>query len=64
MRLHQSHNFQDDISKQRKFAEFLLEIGNGKYPVNSSIVNIITLSTGIVMPKKSLTDLIDLFIQI
>ena len=59
IRLHQSHNFQDDISKQREFAEFLLEIGNGKYPVNPSTENMIPLPTDIVMPKESLTDLID-----
>lgn len=42
MRLHQSHSSDDDL-KQRKFAEFLLKIGNGKYSVSLGTENIITL---------------------
>src|SRR5439155_13788668 len=61
MRLRQSHNFQDDnhILKQKEFAEFLLKIGDGKYPTNPSIENMITIPSDIVITKGNLTDLID-----
>ena len=61
MRLCQSHNFQDDnhILKQKEFAEFLLKIGDGKYPTNPSTENMITLPSDIVITKGNLTDLID-----
>ncbi len=42
MRLYQSHNSQDDNSKQKEFAEFLLKIGNGEYSTNSNTENMIT----------------------
>ena len=59
MRLQQSHDFQNDSLKQREFAEFLLNIGNGRYPINPGTENMITLPTDIVIPKSNLTDLID-----
>src|SRR5947207_78366 len=61
MRLHQSHNFQDDnhILKQKEFAEFLLKIGDGKYPTSPSTENMITFPSDIVITKGNLTDLID-----
>ena len=58
MRLCQSNNSQDNL-KQREFAKFLLKIGDGKYPINPGTENVITLPTNIVIPKGTLTDLID-----
>src|SRR5207244_9110799 len=60
MRLCQPHNFHDDnILKQKEFAEFLLKIGDGKYPTNPSTENMITLPSDIVITKGNLTYLID-----
>jgi ATP-dependent DNA helicase PIF1 len=59
MRLHQSHNSQNDNSKQKEFAEFLLKIGNGEYTTNSDTENMITLSADMTIPKGNLTDLTD-----
>jgi uncharacterized protein with FMN-binding domain len=59
MRLYQSHNSQDDNSKQKEFAEFLLKIGNGEYSTNSNTENMITLSADMTIPKGNLTDLAD-----
>src|ERR1044072_1771549 len=59
MRLYQSHNSQDDNSKQKEFAEFLLKIGNGEYSTNSNTENMITLSADITIPKGNLTDFAD-----
>ena len=59
MRLNQSHNSQNDNSKQKEFAEFLLKIGNGEYPTNSNTENMITLSADMTIPKGNLTDLTD-----
>jgi hypothetical protein len=58
MRLCNLHNSQDNL-KQKEFAEFLLQIGNGKYPTNQGTENIITLSSDMVMSKGKLIDLID-----
>jgi hypothetical protein len=58
MRLCNLHNSQDNL-KQKEFAEFLLQIGNGKYPTNQGTENIITLPSDIVMSKGKLIDLID-----
>ena len=59
MRLCQSHNSQDDNSKQKEFAEFLLKIGNGEYSTNSNTENMITLSADMTITKGNLTDLAD-----
>src|SRR6266540_6940410 len=58
MRLHQTHNPQEN-QNQRNFAKFLLEIGNGKYPINPGIENTITLPSDIIIPEGNLIDLID-----
>ena len=58
MRLHQTHNPQEN-QNQRNFAKFLLEIGNGKYPINPGTKNTIILPSDIVIPERNLIDLID-----
>ncbi|CAB4418715.1 unnamed protein product [Rhizophagus irregularis] len=59
MRLCQSHNLQDDSTKQKEFAEFLLKIGDGKHPTNLDTEDMITLPVDMIIPKGNLTDLID-----
>ena len=59
MRLYQSHNSQDDNSKQKEFAEFLLKIGNGEYSTNSNTENMITFPADMTITKGNLTDLAD-----
>ena len=59
MRLYKSHNNIQDNLKQKEFAEFLLKIGDGKYPINPGTEDIITLPSNIVILKGELTDLID-----
>ena len=49
MRLYQFHNFYNNNLKQKEFAEFLLKIGNGKYPVHSATENMIFLPTDIII---------------
>ena len=58
MRLHQTHDSQEN-QNQRNFAKFLLEIGNGKYPINPGIENTITLPSDIIIPEENLIDFID-----
>src|SRR6266542_3019701 len=58
MRLHQTHDSQEN-QNQRNFAKFLLEIGNGKYPINPGTENTITLPSDIIIPKGNLIDLIN-----
>jgi len=59
MRLCQPSNFQDNDLKQKEFAEFLLKIGDGKYPTNSNTEDTITLPTNMITNTNNLTDLID-----
>jgi len=59
MRLCQPSNFQDNDLKQKEFAEFLLKIGDGKYPTNSNTEDTITLPTNMITNTDNLTDLID-----
>ena len=58
MRLNYSSNSQDNL-KQKEFAEFLLKIGNGKYPIKTNTENTINLPLNMVMSKGKLADLID-----
>ena len=58
MRLHKSHDFQDNL-KQKEFAKFLLKVGDGKYPTIPDTENTITLPSNITISKGRLTDLIN-----
>jgi ATP-dependent DNA helicase PIF1 len=58
MRLHQTHDPQENLN-QVNFANFLLEIGDGKYPFNPCSEDIINLPSDIMIPGGNLTDLID-----
>src|SRR5439155_17739462 len=58
MRLLQTNNTQENL-RQRNFAEFLLNIGDDKYPVISDTENIIDLSSDMVITGEKLSDLID-----
>jgi len=48
MRLSQSHDPRES-ERQKKFAEFLLDIGNGNYPVVSGTKDSINLPSDLVM---------------
>lgn len=56
MKLQKTHDLLENL-KQKQFAEFLLEIGNGTYMINSDTEDIINLFLDIVIIKG--TDLID-----
>src|SRR4051794_9096534 len=58
MRLCQTNDIHENL-RQRNFAEFLLKIDNGKYPVIPDTENIIDLPSGMVIPEGKLSDLID-----
>ena len=58
MRLHQTLNPRNN-PKQNDFAEFLLKIGDGKYPIIPNTKTMIELPSEIVIPNGKLTDIID-----
>src|SRR5271170_7339326 len=58
MRLCQTNNTHENL-RQKNFAEFILKIRNGKYPVIPNTENIIELLSDIVIPGEKLSDLID-----
>src|SRR3954467_13401864 len=58
MRLQQTSDPVENL-KQKQFSEFLLEIGNGTYTVNSDTEDIISLPLNIVLFKGTLINLID-----
>ncbi|CAG8748663.1 4832_t:CDS:2, partial [Rhizophagus irregularis] len=58
MRLCHTDNSQVNQT-QKKFAEILLKIGDGKYPINPNTENMINLPADIVIPNGNLTNLID-----
>ncbi len=58
MRLYQITNTQENL-KQRNFAEFLLKIGNGTYPIIQGTENMVKLPSEIIIPEGNLTDLIN-----
>src|SRR6266540_1348255 len=58
MRLCQINNPQENIN-QKKFAKFLLKIGDGKYPTIPNTENMVKLPLNIVISEGTLTDLID-----
>lgn len=58
MRLRQTNDTHENI-KQKNFAEFLLKIGNGEYPVIPNTENTIDLPSDVVIPGGKLSDLID-----
>ncbi|CAB4425285.1 unnamed protein product [Rhizophagus irregularis] len=63
MRLCQTDNSQVNQT-QKKFAEILLKIGDGKYPINPNTENMINLPVDIVIPNGNLTNLIELILSI
>src|SRR5436190_8580 len=58
MRLFQTNDIQENL-RQRNFAEFLLNIGDGKYPVIPDTENMIDLPSDMVITGGKLSDLID-----
>ena len=58
MRLCQINNSQENLN-QKKFAKFLLKIGDGKYPTIPNIENMVKLSLNIVISEGILTNLIN-----
>jgi hypothetical protein len=58
MRLCQTDDNHENL-RQRNFAEFLLKIGNGKYPVIQDTENVIDLPSDMIIPEEKLSDLID-----
>ena len=58
MRLSQTHDPQETI-KQKKFAKFLLNIGNCNYPIISDIENSINLPLDLMMTEGDLLALIN-----
>jgi len=58
MRLCQFHDSQSDL-KQKEFADFLLKIGDGRYPTNIGTEDIITFPSDIIMSNGNLMNLID-----
>ena len=58
MRLLQTNDTQENL-RQRNFAEFLLKIGDDKYPVISDTENMIDLPSNMVISGGKLSDLID-----
>ena len=58
MRLLQTNDTQENL-RQRNFAEFLLNIGDGKYPVIPDTENMIDLPSDMVITGGKLLDLID-----
>jgi ATP-dependent DNA helicase PIF1 len=58
MRLQQTSNLSENL-KQKEFAEFLLEIGNGTYTIDPDTENTVTLPSNMVITKGTLTDMIN-----
>src|SRR3954469_22330698 len=58
MRLQHTDDTHENL-RQRNFAEFLLEIGDGKYPIIPGTENMIDLPSDMIMPEGKLSDLID-----
>src|SRR6266540_948493 len=57
MRLRQS-NDPSENQQQKIFANFLLQVGDGKYPVVPNTENVIDLPSAMVIPGGKLSDLI------
>jgi len=58
IRLHQIFDPRNNL-KQNNFAEFLLKIGDDKYPIISNTKTMIKLLLEIIIPNRKLTDIID-----
>ena len=58
MRLQQICNPSENL-KQKQFAEFLLQVGDGTYTVNPDTEDIISLPLNIILFKGTLMNLID-----
>ncbi|GBB91117.1 hypothetical protein RclHR1_18230007 [Rhizophagus clarus] len=58
MRLHQANDAHEN-QRQKSFADFLLQIGDGKYPVIPNTEDMINLPSPMVIPRGGLSDLID-----
>ena len=58
MRLRQSHDTQNNLN-QKDFADFLLKIGDGRYPIIPGTENMIKLHSDMILPEGDLSNLID-----
>ena len=64
MHLQRAEN-QPDAAEQKEFADWLLEVGEGRIPTIRGLENnIIRLPNDIILPSQNINDLINLFILI